>query len=1055
MSVKNYRFVSPGVFVNEIDNSQLPASPAGIGPVLIGRAEKGPALRPVTVSSFAEFVNVFGTPAPGGAGNDVWREGTDKTATTYGMYGAQAYLRNSSPLTYVRLLGDNAQGVSPDAAGAAGWNANDAWGLVVFEQDSSTAAVCATGSLSFASGAIAVGETLTLPDVVLTVISPTGAAGPGTIQIGASDNEFAANALTAINFSSSVVVAVDHVGPDPLLVTSASTCGAAGDSILLESSQVNGIRVNPLDGGAAVGTGSLSGGVDATHGFDGALAAIFYGTEDDVTFELSGNVLHSLPSDATPSVGDATQSADVIVQAVGPGKEFKLVIGNYDGATDLTTTFNFNRADSRYIRKVFNTNPQLTNGETTAASAEVEYFLGETFDRHLEANVEANTQADTFAAIVKLSNGTEDGANHKAPLQSAQTPHVISCKLDPSEDPTNLFQIVALDEPGDWSNRNIKVSIQDVKRSTNESTEYGTFSVVVRHLSDSDNVVRVIEQFNNCDLNPDSVNYVARKIGTQTRVWDDTERRYRTEGDWPNNSAYIRLAMNSNVDAGLTNAALLPFGFRGITKYEDESDMDSAGNGNWIVSSVSAPAGYQNAGPFYASGSALTASVVYPAPELRVSASDGNLSNPTDAYFGFQTARTPGSTVFAQSTIDLVRPRGGIVGNMFVGTDGTLNTDTSVLFTLDDISGSAGVWVQGASGSTSLTAVNGAVSGVLDAGFDRFTVPVYGGFDGVNVTDMDAFANINIGTSDTNSYTFNSIRRAIDSVADPEVVEMNLASVPGLTNDGLTTHLVRTCEDRADALAVIDLPDAFQPRAEGQEVDRLNESSTITTLINGLRSRALNSSYGCTYYPWVRARDTINGAFVWLPPSIPAIGTFSSSQRKTQVWFAPAGFNRGGLTEGSAGIPVVDVAHQLRRKDRDDLYTANINPIAKFPAEGIVIFGQKTLQVTPSALDRINVRRLMIFVKKRISQIASGLLFEPNVKQTWLRFKGQVDPFLANVKTNFGLTDYKVVLDDTTTTPELVDRNILYAKIYLKPARAIEFIAIDFNITRTGASFDD
>ena len=134
---------------------------------------------------------------------------------------------------------------------------------------------------------------------------------------------------------------------------------------------------------------------------------------------------------------------------------------------------------------------------------------------------------------------------------------------------------------------------------------------------------------------------------------------------------------------------------------------------------------------------------------------------------------------------------------------------------------------------------------------------------------------------------------------------------------------------------------------------------------------------------------------------------------------------------------------------------ANINPIAKFPAEGIVIFGQKTLQVTPSALDRINVRRLMIFVKKRISQIASRILFDPNVKVTWDRFKAQVEPFLQGVKSNFGLSDFKVILDDTTTTPDLIDRNIMYAKIFLKPTRAIEFIAIDFNITRTGASFDD
>jgi phage tail sheath protein FI len=194
---------------------------------------------------------------------------------------------------------------------------------------------------------------------------------------------------------------------------------------------------------------------------------------------------------------------------------------------------------------------------------------------------------------------------------------------------------------------------------------------------------------------------------------------------------------------------------------------------------------------------------------------------------------------------------------------------------------------------------------------------------------------------------------------------------------------------------------------------------------------------------------------LWAPPSIAALGTFSSSQRKSQVWFAPAGFNRGGLTVGAAGVPVVNVAEKLTRKQRDDLYAASINPIAKFPAEGIVVFGQKTLQVTPSALDRINVRRLLIFVKKRISQIASQLLFEPNVQQTWDRFVGQVNPFLDEVKTNFGLSDFLLVLDESTTTPDLIDRNIMYAQIFLKPTRAIEFIALDFNITRTGASFVD
>ena len=133
----------------------------------------------------------------------------------------------------------------------------------------------------------------------------------------------------------------------------------------------------------------------------------------------------------------------------------------------------------------------------------------------------------------------------------------------------------------------------------------------------------------------------------------------------------------------------------------------------------------------------------------------------------------------------------------------------------------------------------------------------------------------------------------------------------------------------------------------------------------------------------------------------------------------------------------------------------NVNPIAKFPAEGIVIFGQKTLQLKASALDRINVRRLLIYVKREISRIASGVLFEQNLQATWSEFSAKAKLFLEGVKIGGGLMDYRVVLDETTTTPDLVDRNIMYAKVFLKPARAIEFIAVDFVITKSGASFDD
>jgi hypothetical protein len=973
MSIKNYRFVSPGVFVNEIDNSQLPASPAGIGPVVIGRAEKGPALRPVTVNSFSEFVNVFGAPLPGTANGDVWRLGANVSAPTYGAYAAQAYLRNSSPLTYIRLLGNEVSNAT--GGGQAGWNGGDngkAWGLVVFEKGDAPALTGALAAIIYTTGAN-------------TYLQLTGS----------------------------------------ILGVSGSTLGS--------------------------GTGLADG---------------------------------TLPTFIT---GLALSGSNIVVADTGKALEFRMIINDSDNAgTDKTTSFNFDLNDSKYIRKVLNTTPQRSN--SSLVTSYDKYFLGETFDRHLKANITAGG-GSTYAAIVNLSEGgSSDADNFKAPLQSAQSPSIIGCDLLQRAAASNsynvltmptLFTIHALNQPGDWTNRNLKVSVQDIKVSTNESSDYGSFSLVVRKLDDSDNVVKIVEQFNDLSLNPDSLSYVARKVGDKYTNWNTSERRYVQAGEYDNISQYIRVAVNEDIVG--ENASLLPFGFKGIVKYQDEAITASAAPpatqaGNWVTGSAAATdqarplgtlplgldpplgrTGYTMAAPFILSGSYFSASVLYPAPELRVNATDGNLNNPTDAYFGFQTSRTGSGTVFDASNIDLLRPRGQIVGDMFSGESAGVR-EFSMFFTLDDISGS-GVWISGShAAGTALVNVNGSISGVLDAGYDRFTVPLYGGFDGLNIRELDPFRNSQWdGTvpSDTNSYTFNSIRQGIDAISDPEVVEMNLASVPGLKQSGLTTHLINVCEDRADALAVIDLEGGFKPRAEAKVAVRNNTATEIKSVISSLRSRALNSSYACTFYPWVRGRDTINGSLIWLPPSVAALGTFSSSQKKSQVWFAPAGFNRGGLTEGAAGIPVVDVAHRLRRQDRDDLYAANINPIAKFPAEGIVVFGQKTLQVTPSALDRINVRRLMIFVKKRISQVAARLLFDPNVETTWNRFISAVTPILADIKTNFGLSDYKLILDDTTTTPDLVDRNIMYARIYLKPTRAIEFIAIDFNITRTGASFDD
>jgi len=482
-----------------------------------------------------------------------------------------------------------------------------------------------------------------------------------------------------------------------------------------------------------------------------------------------------------------------------------------------------------------------------------------------------------------------------------------------------------------------------------------------------------------------------------------------------------------------------------------------------------------------------TASISYPAVATRLSASDDSAGLTTNAFFGLQTGKAASATMFDPGYSDYLRPLGRdvIADNAWGDTYGQGGYGSYLteqwIFTLDEVmitkgtnfedayptrDLTGGYWLSGSyKAGTSWNAADSIGDGatrfqnILDSKVNRFTSPLFGGFDGLDITERDPFRNTKIddSTDETLNYTYYTIKRAIDTVADPEVVEMNLAVVPGITNSSLTRHLIDVCETRADSLAIIDLENGYSPRHEALATafTANDRKGDITTVISALKNRSINSSYGCAYYPWVKIRDDISSTFLYMPPSVVALGVLGSTEVSDDVWFAPAGFRRGGLSAGVGGLPVVGVEEKLTSRNRDDLYDVNVNPIASFPAEGVVIFGQKTLQYTQSALDRINVRRLLIFVKRGISRISKQTLFQPNVQATWNSFKGRADDFLNNVKVRFGVDDFRVILDETTTTPDLVDRNIMYAKIFIKPTRAIEFIAIDFIITRSGASFED
>lgn len=936
MAVDKFKFVSPGVQIAEIDNSQVTAVPAGVGPTIIGRFERGPAMRPVRISSFSQFIDIFGNPIAGKVGGDVWRNG-NYTSPTYAAYAAQAWLRNTPSLNVIRLLGTENE--NKTSQGQAGWRTNT--------------------------------------------------------------------------------------------FTAATSGGAYGLFLIQSSSAAN------------LGTGSL--------------AAIWYMQTGSMA--LSG-------SDLT---GSSTSGSNIMLVGTGSTKnEFKLHIYDETGTQEYASTFNLSPSSDRYIRKVFNTNPILTNTRITPAASQEIYFLGETFDMSIQNLLDVDTSLLGF--IAPLLSGSNVGSDFRYGMQPAKTGWVIGQDLStdtssysPEAQP-HLFRLVAIDS-GEWESKNLKVSVYNIKAASNpEYNPYGTFSVAIRRSSDTDANQGVVERYTSVDLNPASENFIAKRIGDKRLDWSDSERRFREVGTYSLNSKVAYVELDSAVELGLVDAAYLPFGFYGPPRFKGFS-VNTTITTVPTASFVSNTALRANAGGKLVNVSALaslTSSFIFPTIPLIASASESGLSNYTKTHFGIKTTQEGSTTLFDQSYFDMTKSK-PLSYDSYEATD--INAEPSFIFTLDDIVGSASaglppVYVSGSRAlGTSLTAVSGwgGTGGILSQGYNKFTMPMIGGFDGVNIVESDPFANANMtaGATETTNYVYNTINRAIDTCADAETLVTDIISIPGITHESLTTHLINTCEARADALAIIDLPNVYTPEHETYEASAVDRLGDVTSVANSLQARGINSSYGAAYFPWVQIRDTVTNRNLLVPSSVVALGAMSYGQATQELWFAPAGFTRGGLSEGRGGLPVIGVSQRLNADERDELYEANINPIASFPAEGIVIFGQKTLQITPSSLDRINVRRLVIYLKRQISIIASTILFDQNVSVTWNRFKSQADSFLSSVQTRLGITEYRLILDESTTTPDLVDRNIVYAKIFVKPARAIEYIAIDFVIAGSGASFND
>lgn len=800
--------------------------------------------------------------------------------------------------------------------------------------------------------------------------------------------------------------------------TDAGTPGKAGWNI------EHGLNSSRTDCSGAIGL-FVAPNVDTAT--TGTLAAIFY--TNKISLELTGTI-----QDGTPAQGSET-----LIESNATNGGFTAVLN--DGTAN-TFDFNFNKNSVNFIRNMFNTDPTSYDDGTAT------YFLGETFESQVLNLAGASSATGLCAFFAGLKNGASvsgEWTDFRNELTASKSGWFIG------KQPTQktLFRLVSLDD-GEQFQKEYYVVIKELAEASNSKPD-ATFTVEIRKYGQAG----YVEKYAGVNLNADSPNYISKKIGDLHQYWTEgtsgNTGKFTIEGMFPNRSDLVRV----EVASGIARTDL-PVGFTGPAKINAIAVSSSMPEDSvdWVAGSGSIPNGASDG--FITGASAnFTGSFEYPTHMLTTTGTYlGTRDYPSSYNFGLLHKQVNGT----DTTIGDVGIKHG--NHTQHSSADTALTEYAYVFTLDDIVAASSLsssfyFEAGSFDDGSSVAADVTLSEVIKTNnIKQFAAPFFGGFDGNNILVDNPFNEDLLGTS--TSYAKHTVEQALEIVADRDLIRYDLIAMPGITNTALNIDLLNQTEERGDALAIIDLPGIFiSAEDRGQSTD---QDQSINTIIDTINDNGINTSYGATYYPNVRLKDTLNGndSVLFAPPSVAAIGAIAKSEADSQPWFAPAGFQRGGLNPlgGTAGPVILGSVEHLTKADRDKLYEVNVNPIARFPATGdTVVFGQKTLQQEATALDRINVRRLMNYLKKEIGDISDTILFDQNVQATWNRFKAQAEAVLSEVKTEFGIVEYKLVLDESTTTPDLQDRNILYAQVFVKPARAIEFIAVDFVITQSGVEF--
>lgn len=1059
MATANKVFVSPGVYTSERDLSFVAQSVGVTTLGIVGETLSGPAFEPIFITNFDEFTAYFG-------GTNPTKFVNTQIPKYEASYIAKAYLQQSNQLFVTRVLG------------LSGYDAGPAWSITtVGNVDKSTVVPSSVGGpidITFTgtsgdSTSVEVTDYSSLPDYIKNYFElpyTTFAGGSSTIKSDLENllyddvlnnstpgkNLSIFGTLSSTTYNSLTGESANYTGDTNVFEVSGVTTtdndftASENDSwyyalFPYESNDYNGVAFGVIttsifnsSGNDYVGTATVywtryeSDPISDYHNMVistlRSRGIVTYGVDDGPVYEVSGLTDVNLVSSGVYS--GITSDPFATFQISGVTKD----------SETFTFKTSFDIGNTDYITKVF--------GQTNFAKprTEVPLFVEENYNSLLNTGYREgkirglNTSLLTFEGARTDSDNTGIGW-FLDKYQTPSTPYVVS-ELRGTQ-VYDLFRFITISD-GNSANREVKVSIVNI------SFNNGTFDVIVRAFNDTDANPSVLEKFTNCSLDISQNSYIGKKIGT-------------SNGEFELKSRYIMVELNEDapIDA-------LPCGFRGYqtrqyktfksphlifkTKYDKPGDVlynppFGTANGDNLTRS-----GGDNVRKTYL-GVSNTVGIDVDFFSYKGKQNPSDLATATESsswsYLTKGYHMDSGATVV---TIPAGYTTSGesafYVGETSFRTEPSSETDpyyklNARKFTLAPSGGFDGwdIYREYRTNADRYTLGN---TGFLKGAAPSPTYPAgtgWGAFKPISGPDKQNWANTDYYAYLWGQYTF----------ANPEAVNINIFTTPGIdyvNNSNLVEEAIDLVEtDRADSVYICTTPDyqMFVPTTANFTTDFIYPEE----IVDNLEETGIDSNYTATYYPWILTRDSVNNTQIYLPPTAEVVRNLALTDNIAFPWFASAGYTRG-LVNG------IKARKKLTQDDRDILYKGRVNPIATFSDVGTVIWGNKTLQVRESALDRLNVRRLLLQARKLISAVAVRLLFEQNDDQVRQEFLDSVNPILDSIRRDRGLIDFRVVVQNT---PEDLDANQLVGKIYLKPTRALEFIDIEFLITPTGASFED